>query len=191
MRRITVLISILLGTLVLNSSVHAESMQVLGGNSMAMECYRLSTVATMTGHSSSADVRVCNQAIRHANLRKRDLIATYINRGILYVAQEDYKRAAKDYNRALGMSDNVAEAYVNRGNLWFMAQRYTEAIADYDKSLELEIGQSHVAYLNKGMAYEILGKFELARENYLAALAKVEEWPIALEKLDRVNKKIP
>ena len=98
--------------------------------------------------------------------------------------------AAKDYNRAIRLSDNVSEAYVNRGNLWFIAQRYQEAIADYDKSLEQEFPQAHVALLNRGMAYEALGRLVQAKEGYLAALELIEGWSEAQSRLERVNKKL-
>jgi tetratricopeptide (TPR) repeat protein len=176
--------------LLVTTPVIAGSMQVIGAGSIAQECYRLSSASSMTGHASGADIKVCNNAIRNGNLRKRDLIATHVNRGIIYVALENHKLAAKDYNRAIDLSDNVSEAYVNRGNLWFTAKRYQEAIEDYDKSLEQEFSQAHIAHLNRGMVYETLGKLSQAKENYLAALELKEGWSEALSRLDRVNTKL-
>jgi tetratricopeptide (TPR) repeat protein len=179
-----------LSTIFFCSHVAAESMQVIGGSSYARECYRLSNAASLTGHAGGADVAVCTKAVRNGGLRKADLIATYVNRGILYVAMEDYKKAARDYNKAIKLSDNVAEAYVNRGNLWFMAKRYTEAINDYDKSLSAGLKQAHIALLNRGMAYESLGRLSEAQQSYLAALERVEDWSEATSRLARVNKKL-
>lgn len=181
--------ALLLGTL-WSAPAGANSMQVIGASSIAQECYRLSAASTLTGHASRSDIKVCNNAIINGQLRKKDLIATHVNRGIIYVALENFKMAAKDYNRAIKLSDNVSEAYVNRGNLWFMAQRYQEAIADYDKSLEQEFAQAHVALLNRGMAYEALGKFSQAKEGYLAALERIDGWSEAQSRLERVNKKL-
>ena len=176
--------------LLMPSSVAAGSMQVIGAGSIALECYRLSSASSMTGHASGADIKVCNSAIRNGKLRKRDLIATHVNRGIIYVALENYQMAAKDYNRAIDLSDNVSEAYVNRGNLWFMAERYQDAIEDYDKSLEQEFSKAHIAHLNRGMVYETIGKLSQAKENYLAALELREGWSEAQSRLDRVDRKL-
>jgi len=184
------LLALLCSTYLWSVPASANSMQVIGADSIAQECYRRSTASSLTGHASNSDIKVCNHAIRNGKLRKRDLIATHVNRGIIYVALENFKMAAKDYNRAIRISDNVSEAYVNRGNLWFIAQRYQEAIADYDKSLEQEFAQAHIALLNRGMAYETLGKFVQAKEDYLAALELRDGWPEAQSRLERVNRKL-
>ncbi|MFT5608931.1 MAG: tetratricopeptide (TPR) repeat protein [Parvicella sp.] len=184
------LLALLCGTNFWSAPATANSMQVIGAGSIAQECYRLSAASTMTGHASGADIKVCNKAIRHGKLTKRDLIATHVNRGIIYVALENYQMAAKDYNRAIDLSDNVSEAYVNRGNLRFIAKRHQEAIADYDKALEQEFAQAHIAHLNRGMAYETLGKLVQAKDNYLAALELIDGWSEAQSRLDRVSKKL-
>jgi tetratricopeptide (TPR) repeat protein len=184
------LLALLCGANLWSTPATANSMQVIGAASIAQECYRLSATSTMTGHATGADIKVCNNAIRHGKLTKRDLIATHVNRGIIYVALENYKMAAKDYNRAIDLSDNVSEAYVNRGNLRFIAKRYQEAIADYDKALVQEFAQAHIAHLNRGMAYETLGKLVEAKDNYLSALERIDGWSEAQWRLERVNKKL-
>lgn len=180
---------ILLGAL-WSSAALADSMQVIGGNSYATECFASSNAASLTGSASARDIQSCDRAISHGGLRKRDLMATYVNRGILYAAIKNYDKAQADYERAIKMSRNVAEAYINRGNLWFMRRDYKQAIKDYDKSLKLKVKKPHVALLNKGMANESMGKLHVARRNYKEAMKYVKEWPLAQAKLDRVNRKI-
>ena len=177
-------------TLLVSNQSYAQNMQVVGNNSLARECYRASTAAALSGSASRADVETCTNAVHYGQLRRADLIATYVNRGVINTAIEDFKAAAKDYNRAIDMNPDVAEAYVNRGNLWFMANHLKEAILDYDKALELGFGQPFVALLNRGMVKEQLGQLEAARADYVAALDKREGWEIALEKLDRVEAKL-
>lgn len=168
----------------------AQSMQVIGGGSIAQECFRASAMAARTGIASGRDLKNCDKALHHGVLDRSDLIATYVNRGVINVALKNYRDAAKDYNRALSLDPNTAEAYLNRGNLWYIANRDDEAISDYNKSLEFDFSKAHVALLNKGIVYESQGKFDEAKRNYLAALQRIEDWPSALEKLERVNKKI-
>ena len=176
--------------LLLSSVVTAQSMMVIGSGSLAHQCYRASTSAALTGSAHQSDVENCDKALDYALLRKRDLIATYVNRGVVHAAMENLSAAVKDYNKALKMDPNVAEAYINRGNVWFVASNYPQAIKDYSRSLELGIAQEHVALLNRGMVYEATGRYTLAKQDYLAALDRVAEWPTALSKLERVNKKI-
>ena len=168
----------------------AQSMQVIGGNSYARECFQLSSSASLSGSAGRTDVEVCDKALAHGGLKRKDLVATYVNRGVLKVAIEDFVGAAQDYNRAIELSGDTAEAYINRGNLWFVSGRYAEAIADYDKSLELGLYQAHVALLNKGMALESLGNLTEAKEAYSAALERNPEWTQASSRLARVNRKL-
>ena len=185
----TILVVFLL-TNSLGSFAAGQSMQIIGGSSMAKGCYQAAVTATLKGHANMMDVDICDKAISHGSLGKSDLVATYVNRGVVQVAKQDYRLAAKDYNRAIGLAPEVAEAYLNRGNLWFLAKKYPEAIEDYDRCLQLSVSQSHVAFLNRGMAREASGLLEAAQQDYLAALQVVEDWPTALNKLARVNKKI-
>lgn len=166
------------------------SMTVLGGNSFAQACYRTSSIAAKTGFSSREDLENCNNAIIYGHLKSRDMVATLVNRGIIKVALEDFQGALRDYQKAMRLQPDAAEAYLNRGNLLFMAQRYDEAIIDYKMSLELDIKKPEVAELNIGMSNEQLGNLTLAKQQYEKALSMIPEWPIAIEKLARVNKKI-
>ncbi len=187
MRKFIILILL---SVIWSGSVSAQNMQVIGGSSYARDCYHASTAAALTGSVSRVDVENCDKALHYGGLKKRDLIATYVNRGVVHMAMENFTAAANDYNKALELNPKVAEAYVNRGNLWFMVNRYQEAIEDYGQSLELGFAQAYIALLNRGMVHETTGKFSMAKDDYLAALSQKSEWPIALQKLERVNKKI-
>jgi tetratricopeptide (TPR) repeat protein len=186
----TTALAVFLLTNSVGSYATGQSMQVIGGSSMAKSCYQAAVTATLRGNANRLDVEICDRAISHGSLLKTDLVATYVNRGVVQVAKQDYRLAAKDYNRAIGLAPDVAEAYLNRGNLWFLAEKFSEAIEDYDRCLELSVSKSHVAFLNRGMAREASGQLEGAQQDYLAALQVVEDWSVALDKLDRVNKKI-
>ncbi|MFT5573533.1 MAG: tetratricopeptide (TPR) repeat protein [Cryomorphaceae bacterium] len=179
-----------LGLLLFSQLTAAQNVTMFGGSSLAKDCYRFSQTAAMTSTASTTDIEVCTKAIFDGGLNKKDLVATYVNRGIIHMAMEHYQAAARDYNKALGMSDDVGEAYVNRGNLWFVASRFKEAIADYDKSIEFGVEKTHVAFLNRGMAYEQMGKLEEAKSDYQVALEALEDWPAAQKRLQRVQGKI-
>ena len=172
------------------SNAAAQNSTLFGGNSFARACFEHSQTAALTGTANRLDVEDCDRAIEDAGLKKDDLVATYVNRGIVLMAMEDHAGAVRDYNKALSMSDDVGEAYINRGNLWFMYQKFPQAIEDYDNALKYGVSKPHVAYLNRGMARENLGEFEAAETDYKKALELVPEWMIARQKLDRVSKKL-
>jgi tetratricopeptide (TPR) repeat protein len=166
------------------------SSTVIGGGSLARECYDLSQHAAISRSASRIDVAVCDKAVFQGSLNKAELAATYSNRGVIYMAMEQLKEAYRDYNRAIEIDPLLAEAYINRGNLWFAVQKFEEAVSNYDKALELGASKNFVALLNRGLAHESLGGFLKAREDYISALAVKPEWPLAKEKLERVERKI-
>lgn len=174
----------------LSHTAHAQTGMVLGGNSFAKECFQNSQTAARMGHAGRQDVEPCDRAIKDVALKRKDLVATLVNRGIIRVAMEQYQLAAKDYNRAIALQDDVGEAFLNRGNLWFLAKEFKQAEQDYNVAIEEQVQQMHVAHLNRGMVREQQGNLQGAKQDYLDALTFVENWEQALQRLDRVNKKL-
>ena len=120
----------------------------------------------------------------------RDKAATFVNRGVLHVADENYQKAVDDYATAMELYPGFGAIYVNRGNLFFLGESYKSAIAEYDKALDMGVTQIHVAHLNRGMAYEKLGEFQKALSDYQVALELAPEWTAAKMKRERVLSKI-
>ncbi|MCZ8225925.1 MAG: tetratricopeptide repeat protein [Microcystis sp. LE19-84.1B] len=87
--------------------------------------------------------------------------AWYVNRGILYRDQQKYELALDDYNKAIKLNPNHANAYNNRGNLYYDLQKYDLALADYDKAIEINPNFA-ILYYNRGGVYYNQQKYELA-----------------------------
>lgn len=168
----------------------AQSATVIGRDSFAVECYRVSQIVATSKNTNRAALVSCDRAIKEGQLGPKDLVATYVNRRVVYMAMAKPVLALKDLNRALALDQDTGEAYVNRGNLWFLAQQLPNAITDYDLTLKQGIKQTHVAYLNRGIAREGLGHFEQAKQDYIAALGLIEDWPEASKRLIRVEERI-
>lgn len=173
----------------LSTHTFAQSISLIGNSSYAQECFKASTMAARTQSASHSDIAACTKAIDHELLNRKDLVASYVNRGIIYVSLERYELAARDYQKAMNMDNSVPAIYLNRGNLWFMAQRFDRAIDDYSISLEKNIYQRHVALLNRGLAYEYSGNFDKAEKDYLASQALQPEWIAVQNKLTRLEEK--
>jgi tetratricopeptide (TPR) repeat protein len=65
-------------------------------------------------------------------------IALRKRRGHYYSVSRLFEQAIADYNEAIRLSPNDAEAYHARGDAWLLQKRYNEAIADYRKAIELK-----------------------------------------------------
>ena len=81
----------------------------------------------------------------------------FVARAIDKVDLGDYRGAIADYNKAIELNPNDADAYVNRGVAKHHLEDYRGAIADYSKAIELNPNVA-VAYYNRGVAKEILGQ---------------------------------
>lgn len=171
-------------------SAGAQSVTILGDSADARECYFSAGIAIQMQSTSRAEIETCSNALDLQVLRVRDRAATYVNRGILYAANEQYLEAVKDYERAMKLYPKFGAIYVNRGNLFFLGESYDSAIMEYTKALNLDLRQDYVAYLNRGMAYEKLGKLADAESDYRLAIELAPEWSVAKSKLERVLLKI-
>ncbi|MDB9405455.1 tetratricopeptide repeat-containing serine protease family protein, partial [Microcystis sp. CS-574] len=105
-----------------------------------------------------------NQAI---NLAPR--AAWYVNRGFLYYNQQKYELASDDYNKAIEINPNFAEAYNNRGLLYYNQQKYELALADFSKAIEINPNFA-LAYNNRGGIYYNQQKYELALADFNKAI---------------------
>ena len=166
--------------------VAAQSVTILSTGEDARSCSRAAETAAMFQFASREDLETCTRALDYGDLKQRDEAGTYVNRGIVQTALGKYQDAYADYNQAMKMMPELPEAYIGRGNIYFLAEKFDRAIADYSKALDLNITKDHIAHLNRGMAYEKMGNFDDAEQNYRQALEISPEWPLAQKKLDRL-----
>ena len=169
----------------------AQSMTVLGGDSYARNCYTAATFAASMNSASHGDLDTCSNALQYGSLSQRDLLATLVNRGIVAVALEDYQQAVRDYERAVELNPSSGEVYVNRGNLFFMGEALDKAVAEYSTAIELGLTKEHIAYYNRGLAYEKMKDAEKAAADYRRASELAPEWDRPQEKLERLRNNPP
>jgi len=170
------------------TQAHSQSMMILGGNSHAEACYRSAGLAAQFSHAGRDDLDECNKAIELGALALPDRVATYVNRGIVHAAREDYSAAVADYRRAEKMNPDSPEVAINMGNLWFLSGHYKEAVERYAFALE-HSAERHlpVAHYNRGMALEKAGDTLAAIKDYEAALNMSPEWARVQKRLDKLR----
>ena len=172
--------------IILPITAYTQSMNVIGGGSYARNCFMASTLAIQLNSASKENIQECDQAILHGRLTRKDLLATYVNRGILHGAMEEYQKALKDYRTAIDLGPRTGEVYVNLGNLYLLSQKYDVAIRQYTTAIELTLAKNHIAHFNRAMAYENNKEFANAEADYRRAIELSPEWVLPQLRLERL-----
>ena len=99
------------------------------------------------------------------------LASAYFGLGWLHqVLIGDLDRAIADYDQAIALKADDAEAYNNRGNAYADKGDLDHAIADYDQAIALKPDSAEV-YNNRGLAYAKKGDLDHAIADYDQAIA--------------------
>ena len=94
------------------------------GPTDASNCYQATLIPF-----SNQNVFHCNNAISNGDLSKRDLAATYSNRGIIHLRNGNIKKSLRDHDRAVRIIPDQPQFHVNRGNALYYAHEY-EAVQE-------------------------------------------------------------
>ena len=92
-------------------------------------------------------------AFERRHLKEPTDAAGYLDRGNRFSRNGVYGKAIEDYNKALEMDSELADAYYNRGCSWYEVGKYDEAIADLTRAIECDpladhyYGQRALVYL--------------------------------------------
>ena len=99
------------------------------------------------------------------------LNSVYNNRGDLRTTIGDIDGGMADFNKAINIEPEFAEAYYNRGNAWMQKDSLWLAVRDYNCAIELDTTLCP-AMNNRGQVYTLLGKYDKALESFDLALAR-------------------
>ena len=99
----------------------------------------------------------------------------HVNRGAYYRENERYIEALADLDKGVQLDDNL-NARIQRGLIYRQGGQAQEAIAEYSRALELEPGDEQ-ALINRGNAYLDTRQFQLAINDFNAAIAGAEKAP--------------
>ncbi len=90
-------------------------------------------------------------------------------RGSAYGKMGNYAKAIEDYDRAVGINPQDADAYIGRGAAYGKLGDYRQAISDFDRAIG--INPEHAEpYYNRGLAYSELGNHGQAISDYDRAI---------------------
>jgi tetratricopeptide (TPR) repeat protein len=100
----------------------------------------------------------------------------FFEQGVQKYNQGDYQSAIVDFDQAIRINPNFAEAFAFRGLALVGARRLEEAIADYTQALRLFPGNNQniqniaVVHRNRGNAFTNLGRFQEAISDFTLAI---------------------
>lgn len=89
---------------------------------------------------------------------------SYFKKGVSFQKKGQYKKATKQYAKAVQAESGYAEAYSNLGFCYRKQGQFDKAIKNYKRAIELkpELAEAH-EYI--GEAYAEMGKFDVAEKH--------------------------
>jgi tetratricopeptide (TPR) repeat protein len=114
-------------------------------------------------------IRLYTRAIEAGGLSRENLSVIYSNRGRVWLVKGNNDLAIADFNKAIELMPQYAEAYCYRGAAWMDRGENDLAIVDYNKAIELK-PQYGEAYAMRGLTRWAKGDRDLAIADYNKAI---------------------
>ena len=144
------------------------------GNSAARSCF---LAAESRGAPTMDVLRFCDDALQREALTDQELVATFVNRGILRARLGDLDKAISDYDAALDRDPNEPEAYLNKGfALLHLSESGEQAKPLFDSALAKKTRRPELAYYGRGVAHELAGQVRAAYQDYRQASRIDPKW---------------
>lgn len=131
----------------------AFAVSVVGGS--GHDCF----VAAKAGIATPENLAVCDYALNNEGLSIHNRAGTFVNRGVLRSVIGDNEGAMTDYEQALRLQPNLGDAYIDRGAGKIRLKLYEDALTDINKGISLGASYSHLAYYNRAVAEELMGRW--------------------------------
>lgn len=142
------------------------------GNGLAESCYEAAEARNATAEAMDT----CTRALNEEALSPRDRVATLVNRGILHLNRANLRAADADFDAALAMDPNEAEAWLNKAVGHAKFGRTTDALPLAEKALSLNTRRPALAYFVRAMALEDSGNIVGAYRDLRRARALEPKW---------------
>src|SRR5262244_2799181 len=119
--------------------------------------------------NSEMAINYCTQVIESGQLSGQGLAFAVYKRAKGYCERGQPDRVIEDYNQAIRLNPNHANAFSNRGATYARKGDYDRAIENYDEAIRLNPKHANALY-NRGNAYRHKGDYDRAIENYDLAI---------------------
>jgi len=174
-------------TILIAAALAATSFPAIGsvivvGSSAARQCYES---ADSPVAPSARAIDRCNEAIAATAIPFDDVVATYVNRGILKLRSGQIDAAIADFDTAMEMNPNQPEAYLNKGAALIRLNNARDALPLFTVALERHTNRPAMAHFGRAIANEDLGNIPAAYSDYRRAAELEPEWADAQAELAR------
>ena len=159
----------------------ASASIVVLGNTLSGSCSKVA----VAGREDRAALDLCSRALAEEAVNGRNLAATLVNRGVIYMRRGDARAALADFEKAVERDPLLGEAYVNRGAVHVSEGRFAQGLADTERGMALGLTAPERAYFNRGMAREWLEDEKGAYLDYRKAAELAPGWELPREQLAR------
>jgi tetratricopeptide (TPR) repeat protein len=154
---------------------------LLGAAMAATGCARQYNVYRF--RSSDPDVRIagCTALIQAGQETTKNLSVIYNNRGTAYDRKGDNDRAIEDYNDAIRLNPNFANAFRDRGLAYYAKRDYDHAIEDFNEAIRLNTSDAAAcyargnAYGGRGIGFDNENDYGHATQDYSEAIQDYNE----------------
>jgi len=144
------------------------------GNTHARMCYEAAESRSLPSFDA---IRDCDEALRQDSLSHSDLVATFVNRGILKARSGNVEKAVADYDEALSLDPDQPEAYLNKGfALLHLPEAERRARPMFDSALAKKTRRPELAYYGRAVAHELAGEVRAAYRDYREASRMAPKW---------------
>ena len=93
----------------------------------------------------------------------------YANRGTVFYKTGDYDRAIADFDKAIELNPNGAEAHIRLGVVWSKKGDHDRAIAYFNEAVKLR-PKDAMMYIHRGATYDEMGDFDQAIADFSRAI---------------------
>jgi tetratricopeptide (TPR) repeat protein len=143
--------------------------------SPAMASERSDRIACTQADAPTAKIAACTRLLESRKLTNRDRSQIYLARGIAWADSTnrlDQERAIADFNEAIRLTPNDADAYNDRGIAWEQIGEFDRALADFNEAILLapQTGESAIFYASRGNALAEKSAFDRAIVDYNNAI---------------------
>jgi tetratricopeptide (TPR) repeat protein len=151
----------------------AAAVSVIGATSARL-CFE---AADARSTPSSAAIARCNEALDGEALTEYEVVATYVNRGILKLRRGLVDQAIRDFDTAIQRDPNEPEAYLNKGMATLrLPNGWERALSLFDTAIEKQTRRPAIAYYGRAIAHELGGQVKLAYLDYRQASVIDPDW---------------
>jgi tetratricopeptide (TPR) repeat protein len=151
------------------------------GGPLSRLCYQ--SALGQDGRASA--IEGCSRALQEEGLNPRDRAATLVNRGILKMVAGQGRDADTDFDAALAINPDLADAWLNKGFLRLRRGDGREALPLLEQGISRNPERQALAFFARGVAYEQMGEFRSAYVDLKRAHQLEPRWSLPSEYLER------